>query len=69
MKEPASTRIFLARHGQSEWNGKKRVSGQLDGLKVNSKYLYEITLRDEPSIRTIRLEEGRIGFVHKNFRV
>lgn len=30
MAEQKPTIIFLARHGQSEWNGKKRISGQMD---------------------------------------
>ncbi|MCG3117643.1 MAG: histidine phosphatase family protein [Candidatus Manganitrophus sp. SA1] len=30
MKELPTTKIFLIRHGQSEWNGTKRISGQLD---------------------------------------
>lgn len=25
-----SSKVFLVRHGQSEWNGQKRISGQLD---------------------------------------
>lgn len=28
----SSTKIFLARHGRSEWNGKKRVSGQMNPM-------------------------------------
>lgn len=30
MKSVCPTKIFLVRHGQSEWNGKKIISGQLD---------------------------------------
>ncbi|MFQ5682646.1 MAG: histidine phosphatase family protein [Candidatus Binatia bacterium] len=30
MKKFLPTKIFLVRHGKSEWNGQKRVSGQLD---------------------------------------
>jgi broad specificity phosphatase PhoE len=47
-----TTKIFLVRHGQSEWNGQNRVSGQLDPVLtpkgIQQAHALARVLRDEP---------------------
>lgn len=64
MKEPLPEKIFLVRHGQSEWNGKKRISGQLDPplskMGVQQAQMLEKLLRREKlsAIYTSTLERS-----------
>lgn len=49
--EPGMRKIFLVRHGLSEWNGQKRISGQLDPplspMGVRQAQCLKSLLRDE----------------------
>ena len=59
--------VFLVRHGRSEWNGQKSISGQMDpplsvtGVQQSlhwERLLREVSLGSKPQIVTYQLDSG-----------